>query len=660
MPIPRYSPEHDFTQDEALNVSGRSTLKSASIDTELGNIESVIDAIAVRLEGVTRDDGDLADGCVTVASMSTEAKSILSANGYTRIRGDWAASTAYAVGDYVVRLGMGYLCTVAHTSSGSFDSSKFTCITISDSVFAYDVRWFGGVSGGTSSANATAFSAAVTAAIAGGVKRVYIPFDSWTLTTGTDAQGCIVAGNGVTALTGVIGASRYDGCVISGVNQDYMAIHPVIPFDAAMKLLKVVDANTIRVMVQKPSKGYAYLTLKDNVTTNGSDSLGVTGADATMWRITAIQDAVEVLCGIVTTSNTNGSWTTTSLSTDVPSYDAGTVYDYKRSTTIGAWAEFTVTVPIDGYLSITFLESATASSDVTIAVDGVAIDSNFTTVSATARRVTRTYTAKPGSRVVRVTNNTAGSTALQIVGVYFTALKNARNDIVYDSFGVYRNTANIDPLLTSSANDLVLKDYNSTVSGAHGIYGGSFHGGESGISSTLYVGGAAAAIASGNLYVSSGIEIQQSCTITWAGAKSGCVYSGASVAVHTRLITLIGGYAQSATVTGSFTARELYTTLFGLNEAYDAVTFPQYKLLNTIPDTTYLYLGQNNAVEYHYAATGQRLRITHSTFTCPDSANGGAYVWRVVGGYCKYYSPWIWRGKRAMTSMSSVNIIQAS
>lgn len=535
-----------------------------------------------------------------------------------------------------------------------------------------DVRTHGGLSGGTSAANTTAFSASVTAAIANGSRRVYIPFDSWTLTTGTDAQGCIVAGNGVTALTGVIGASRYDGCVINGVNQDYMAIHPVIPYDTAMKLVKIHDANTIRLLVQKPTTGYAYLTLKNNSTTAGNDSLATTTTDATMWRVASIQDAVECVVGVLTASGGagvgyNGTWSDVTLTTDIPTHTSGTSYTYKQCTqptiTVEAdksWYKFSVTVPLDGELSVGFIESSGSSGNVTILVDGVAVESGFSLVSSTTRRRIRKYTVSPGVRVVQITNHDVAGKIINLLGLYFSQLKNARSDVAYDTYGVYRNSAKIDPVIQSSANDLVLKDYNSAVSGTPGIYGGSYHGGESGISSMLYVNGVAATISSGNLFVGSSVELQQDCTITWSGAKATCTYSGASVTVHTRTIAIIGGHAQCATVTGSFTARELYPTLVGVNEDYTAITSPQYKQLDTISNNATFPLGQNNSVEYHYAATGQRLRITHSLLSCPDSANGGAYIWRVVGSYCKYYNPWVWRGKRDVTSITSINIIQAS
>lgn len=564
------------------------------------------------------------------------------------------------------------VATVVQSAASAAAAATAASASASGALHGLDVRWYGGVSGGSSAANATAFSATVTAAIAGGVKRVYVPFDSWTVTTGTDAQGCIVAGNGVTALTGVIGASRYDGCVISGVNQDYMAIHPVIPYDTAMKLVKIHDANTMRIMVQKPTTGYAYLTLKNNSTTAGNDSLAVTTTDATMWRVASIQDAVECVVGVLTASGGagvgyNGTWSDVTLTTDIPTHTSGTSYTYKQciqpTITVEAdksWYKFSVTVPLDGELSVGFIESSGSSGNVTILVDGVAVESGFSLVSSTTRRRIRKYTVSPGVRVVQITNHDVAGKIINLLGLYFNQLKNARNDIAYDAYGTYRNSAKIDPVIQSSANDLVLKDYNSAVSGTPGIYGGSYHGGESGISSMLYVNGVAATISSGNLFVGSSVELQQDCTITWSGAKATCTYSGASVTVHTRTIAIIGGHAQCATVTGSFTARELYPTLVGVNEDYTAITSPQYKQLDTISNNATFPLGQNNSVEYHYAATGQRLRITHSLLSCPDSANGGSYIWRVVGSYCKYYSPWVWRGKRSVSSITSVNIVQAS
>lgn len=628
-------------------------------------------------------------GAATVNVNSLGAKSIKRPDGSALSAGDLTAAgmadITYDGTNFVLSIGQGAAgnlistAIAAHvaTSSPTTDHSKDPHGDRAYSDYkGVDVRTYGGTSGGSTAANTTAFNAAVAAAQANGSNRIYIPFDSWTVTSNTDAAGCVVVGNGTTELTNIIGASKFDSCVIAGINQDYMAVHPVIPFDSTPKLIKMHDAHTMRIIVQKPTAGYTWVTLEDNVTTGGDDSLALTNSDTTMWRVTSILDSVECLCGITTQTDSNGTWNVVTMGTDVPAYDGGSPYLYLRSTDIGAWSQYQITVPEDGYLSVTFVESIAASSDVTITMARTSagaggsgnlvapvttLDANFTTVATTAARVTREYNVKPGVWVIRITNNTAGSTGLGIAGIYFSKLKNARNDIAYDMYGVYRNDATyINPIMRDSANDMVLKDNGSVDNGSVGIYGGSYHGGESAIASVLYVDGVSKTIASGNIFVGTGIELQQNCTITWAGSKPGCTYSGATVEVHTRTIALIGGYAQSASVTGDLTARELYTTLFGVNENYDAITIPQYKVLTSITDGAYYPVGQNNAVEYYYASTGQRLKITHTAFTCPDSARGGSYIWRVSGVYCKYYSPWVWHGKRDITSISSINILQAS
>lgn len=612
-------------------------------------------------------------GAATVNINSLGAKSIKRPDGSALSAGDLASSgmadIVYDGTNFVLLVGQGISSNMissavtAHVaaSSPTTDHSKDPHGDRAYSDYkGIDVRTYGGTSGGSTAANTTALNAAVTAAQANGSNRVYIPFDSWTVTDGTLVDGCVLVGNGATSLTGAVGYSRAEDVKINGINQSYTSTHPVIPFDRAPKLIARVDANTLWALVEKPTTGYSYLIIRNNSTTAGTDSLATTNSNETQYRVTQVYDAVECLCAYLAASSVNGPWSSLSLSTDVPTYDSGTVFFYNYSSAIGAWYEMTVTVPLDGFLSIGFLESPASSSDVTVTVDGAAVDSNFTLVSATVRRVVRKYTVKPGSRTVRITNNTAGSTRINLLGCYFSQLNNQRNDVALDQFGIYRLSTNINPLDSSSANDYVIKDYDSTVSGTPGIYGGSYHGGESGISTTLFVDGVSTTLSVGDVKVGRGIELQQSSTITWIGSKPTCTYSGSSVTSYTRMVMLVGGYAWQSTITGSVTAKEIYTTLFGVNEDFTAITAPQYKTLSSITDGSYYPVGQNNAVEYHYASTGQRLRITHTMHSCPDSKNGGSYLWRVAGTYVKYYSPWVWRGKRDITSITGLNIVQAS
>ena len=603
-------------------------------------------------------------GAATINVNALGAKSVKRPDGSALTAGDLTASemadVVYDGTNFVLLVGQGISDNLiaAHVAASS-PVTDYSKDPHSDRAYSdykgVDVRTRGGTSGGSSSANATALSSAVTAAQANGSNRVFVPFDSWTVTDGTEVSNCVIVGNGNTALTGAVGFNRVEDVKLNGINQNYFSVHPVIPFDRVPKLITRVDANTLWALVEKPTTGYAYLIIRNNVTTAGSDSLATTTSDNTQYRVTQVYDAVECLSAYLTASSSNGAWSTSSLTTDIPTYDSGTDFDYKYSSEIGAWYEMTVTVPLDGFLSVGFLESPSSSSNVTITVDGAAVDSNFTLVSATARRVIRTYTVKPGTWAVRITNNTAGSTRVNLLGCYFSQLKNQRNDVALDTYGVYRLSTNINPLDSNSANDYVIKDYNSTVSGVPGIYGGSYHGGESGITTSIFVDGVATTLSTGDVKVGRGIELQQNCTITWSGAKAGCTYSGSSVTVYTRMNMITGGYAWQSTITGSMTVKEIYTTLFGVNENFTAITAPQYKVLSSISDGAFYPVGQNNSVEYYYSSTGQRLRITHSMYSCPDSKNGGAYLWRVSGSYVKYYSPWVWRGKREDRKSTRLN-----
>lgn len=114
-PIP-YSPTRDFSQDEADQVAGRSTILTAALDTELDNIAASNHAVCTNLAIIQRDDGNLRDRIVTISSLATETASLMAGRA---LRGQWVTATAYALGDVVSESGVSYLCTLAHTS-GTF------------------------------------------------------------------------------------------------------------------------------------------------------------------------------------------------------------------------------------------------------------------------------------------------------------------------------------------------------------------------------------------------------------------------------------------------------------------------------------------------------------------------------------------------------------
>lgn len=114
----RFSITVSFASDEANGVSGRSTVKTASLDGLMAGIQSTTDQIIANLALIQRDDGQILDQAVTIASLSTQVLALLSSTAW-RVRGGWVTATAYAMGDLVLQGGIVYVCMVAHTS-GTF------------------------------------------------------------------------------------------------------------------------------------------------------------------------------------------------------------------------------------------------------------------------------------------------------------------------------------------------------------------------------------------------------------------------------------------------------------------------------------------------------------------------------------------------------------
>lgn len=69
---PNYEPTTDFSQDEANNVGGRSTARTANLDAELNNISTSINALNNNLKALQRSDNKLKDGVVEMHALSDE------------------------------------------------------------------------------------------------------------------------------------------------------------------------------------------------------------------------------------------------------------------------------------------------------------------------------------------------------------------------------------------------------------------------------------------------------------------------------------------------------------------------------------------------------------------------------------------------------------
>jgi hypothetical protein len=115
---PSYSPGTDFSAEEANNVGGRSTVRTAQLDAEFSAIDVTLDALLANLALIQRDDGEIRDGKVKIHTLASDVKALLAAAGVV-VRGAWLTATVYAAKDIVTQGGVTYICAVTHTS-GTF------------------------------------------------------------------------------------------------------------------------------------------------------------------------------------------------------------------------------------------------------------------------------------------------------------------------------------------------------------------------------------------------------------------------------------------------------------------------------------------------------------------------------------------------------------
>jgi len=110
---PTYNISNDFSDDETNNAGGRSTVKTAALDTELINLKATLDAVLANLALIQRDDTELADLTVKIHTIHS---SVVALMGDVNPRGLWVTSTVYAIKDAVEESNVSYLCSEAHTS----------------------------------------------------------------------------------------------------------------------------------------------------------------------------------------------------------------------------------------------------------------------------------------------------------------------------------------------------------------------------------------------------------------------------------------------------------------------------------------------------------------------------------------------------------------
>ena len=96
----RYFRTTDFAEEEATNVGGRSTVRTARVSYELDTLGDSHNRVITNLALIQRDDGEIRDSMVKLHTLSGDVNKYLVAVGGVP-RGLWATATAYALRDVV-------------------------------------------------------------------------------------------------------------------------------------------------------------------------------------------------------------------------------------------------------------------------------------------------------------------------------------------------------------------------------------------------------------------------------------------------------------------------------------------------------------------------------------------------------------------------------
>jgi parallel beta-helix repeat protein len=179
-----YTPTTDFSQQEANNASGRSTVNTAALDAEFAAIDTTLDQTLANLQLLQRDDGRLRD---TIVEIHTLDQGVLNLMGGWVLKGAWLTVTPYEVNDLVSSGEYTYVCKTAHTSGATFDSSYWTRFGFAGSADA-------AIAAAQASASASSAASSATISTAGANS-------SQTFSLAAAASASAASGSATTATT---------------------------------------------------------------------------------------------------------------------------------------------------------------------------------------------------------------------------------------------------------------------------------------------------------------------------------------------------------------------------------------------------------------------------------------------------------------------------
>lgn len=504
-----------------------------------------------------------------------------------------------------------------------------------------NVANYGGSPTGDSSTALIAACAA--AATRGGI--VYIPFSTFTIADGTDCAGCIIKGSGTgTTVTGVLqNYSRIEDIIILGQSSSDKSVSPAYNRDRQPKIHWINSANQRFIITKKPTQGYVRLSLINNVTTT-SNSLGTSVSDITRFRLNGVMNLVwaGVYQSDITTSS--GTWTTnttsgsgTAFANLIPANDSAgglasgvsSTLKYRSTTVQNSYLEYSARV-VNGSVQVSLLCGTGSDPNCSIIVNGTTYA--ISAVAAASQTIKRfrfpVSTAADGESVtVRITKLGADTKGLSVIGVNFLELSEWNGEFS-DALVYWRNEAAYAHYLTeTSANDMVIREYNSDT------YGVSYHGGETSITNTWIKDGVTSSLSSnGTFEIGRDFSLETTCSVSWAAL------GGGSCAIKARTLFPSGSYVHESQINGNLIVKDLFVHMFGTNEAFSYVDYPKKINITAIAGSGNYYLGRTTKVVMRNPSSNQKI-ISHMVTDARDQTDrGGVWVFKSVGSYHKLYS----------------------
>lgn len=296
-----YTPSTDFGDDEAGSVSGRSTVRTQALDTELQAISLFTQQVISSLTAIQRADGALLDGIVTLGSLSASVLTLITAAGGT-VRGAWLTATAYAIKD-VVSNGTGtYIAATAHTSgvfATDLAAGKWVRLFDSSAFIASSVAFT--PTGSVSSSNVQAAIAEVDSEKLAKSQNLSdvadVPTSRANLGLGVIATRSSIGA--VDLALAALGFSMFNGTLVPNVNTNALTV--------SIKTAAGNDpsaADPVLVVFRNGAAGtgdYSVLTLTaaTSITLSSGSTIGTTASTAFRGWVVGFNDANTFRMGIV-------------------------------------------------------------------------------------------------------------------------------------------------------------------------------------------------------------------------------------------------------------------------------------------------------------------------------------------------------------------------